>query len=72
MSEKIKVIALVPVTLYENADEFVFYATKEDVEKGKIFSVPDTAFWQHKINPERLLANAPEKQKQKGVNDEKE
>ena len=53
----ISVVALKAVTLYEDADDFVLYASQDDVKKGKHFDVPDTDFWQHKIK-EKVLASA--------------
>jgi len=55
----IPVTANRPVTLYEDANVFVFYATEKDVLRKTVFEVPDTHFWQHKIVQEKILSFAP-------------
>ena len=56
---KIKVMAAIPVTLYEDGNKTVLWAKESEVMK-KVFSVEDTPFWRSKIK-EGTIVVAPEK-----------
>jgi hypothetical protein len=59
---KLKVIAVTPLTLWDVLDpKTQVYATPEDVENQKVYTVPESKFWKDKVEREHLLAYAPEK-----------